>query len=1708
MRISINMGCILLMLLPWMSLTAEAHISFDRTLNQDNMGQIRFSDIQDIAADNKNLVVLSKKQVDVFHWKDMSRGVSASPLGKQDAFDGGGLRGVALLPKQRLALVHQDEHRWAILSATGQALVAIGHHGEQEGELSEPVDVAYSAQNRLYILEQDNQRVSVFSPDGVFLFSFGQGDSKKENLKNPKNIAVDQWDRVYVLDDGDGSRISVYSSKGLLKKQISSKDLEAWFPKKPKLQALDVTLDGVLILADKVSGNLVFLDWQKNKVLDRFGSEGDGRGQFKSVRSLSFDETSRKLFVLDAGNKKIEVLQTDYAYQKAALHADLMGIQKSSVLRTACPVSYLYDASTLLCLNPDANEVKLLTPEGSLKRMLSATFDHPKRAAFDDKQLYILDKQNIKVFNHQGDFLFSMGKRGSKKGQLSDAQAIALGARVYVADTGNHRIQVFTRNGVFFKAFGHDKNVGVLLDEPTAVAVDHREQVYVADQKTGLVTVFNQQGEVLDILGESNPKKKDYLVSMDDVMVDVHNTLYVMGSTHDNDKLIQVYQHGHRLLRFSPLHIEPKVGVDANWKGTQVIPKTGVQAVDSVLGVAGGAVQALTGVAANAFGLIKKGFFASDDAPWLFNHAQNNDALLALVDPNAQARHTFLFLRVPKAVSELHMNGDTQHVYLSWKPVSNHFSGSYRIYATQASGAEKMLTEVLETDIELPRSGVTQYRLVSVSAYGKHSKPSMWFGDAFQQGLDLYQHGDFSAAKQYFQQALSDNPQHQGALEYLGRTQIAMRKYQQAAETFAKLARFPKARVRAYILQVEALVQAKAWLQAKTVLDQAMQNNMANAKLYGLCGQTLNALDDTLGAIGCVQKAEKLQPKEAQWDMRLSALYDEIGADDQALTALQQAEQKAASDASVWLKIGQIYEHKKLLNKAAYCYMSAIEKDTQNQQAYISLSGVYIAQGDLDKARQSAIAMASLPALRGMANYVLGRVALNEGKHDKALSLLLKSVKSDSQRPEVWLALADVYHQIPDAYQEQKSLQKTLALEPYQADVYQRLGALCLAEQNMTCAQTAYDDALGLYPMQSRFKLGLAQTYLGQNKPLQAETLLRKLLQSKSHDVAALRLLARTLNMQGRVAESISTLQQAIRLDDSQVGVHLQLAHAYMSNHMYDQAEAEAEKTVSLAPTAAAPHAMLGDIYLARQMFDKAIHAFTDASHAEADNPSYQQKLNLAYLQKKKFAESGGGASGPKLVDLKFEPVFAAAYKQYADHPMGVVSLKNDSGIDFKNIKVSFQIKEYMDFPTTYVVDTLPAGQTVSVNLKASFNNRVLDIDENTGLQTEVSAEYFMAGTPHTETLNQPITVYGRNAIVWNQTDMLGAFVTPKDQVLNVFIRQMINQYKPEKSLLNDPLSKAMTVYDVFHAMNMRYVVDPNNPYSKLEKTQVDTVQYPRETLRVKSGDCDDLSVLMSASLENLGIETAILDVPEHLLMMFNTGLPESEGALISTDRKLLAIVNHQVWIPVEATLVGASFSEAWVEGAKKFHRYAKAGSLHAVHLHHVWQQVTPVTLPPADFKVALPDDKKVRALLNREYQMLLQKAVARLIAPYQSMLAFDAHNLEAKMQIGIIEAKNGLYQDAVQVFKSILTDDSRNTAALNNLGNVHYLLKHYDKAVAYYEEVATLMPNNADVLVNMAMSAYQNGQIQRAMKVFNHAVDIDGSVKKRYSALASLLAK
>jgi DNA-binding beta-propeller fold protein YncE len=109
----------------------------------------------------------------------------------------------------------------------------------------------------------------------------------------------------------------------------------------------------------------------------------------------------------------------------------------------------------------------------------------------------------IQVFDSLGNFVGAYGTQGSGAGQFNAPQGLAIDSqgRVIVADSGNDRLVFLNFNGQTLSFLG---SLGDWFDEPTGVAVDKSDWIYVADTGHNRIVRTNLEGTMLSFLTESN----------------------------------------------------------------------------------------------------------------------------------------------------------------------------------------------------------------------------------------------------------------------------------------------------------------------------------------------------------------------------------------------------------------------------------------------------------------------------------------------------------------------------------------------------------------------------------------------------------------------------------------------------------------------------------------------------------------------------------------------------------------------------------------------------------------------------------------------------------------------------------------------------------------------------------------------------------------------------------------------------------------------------------------------------------------------------------------------------------------------------------------------------------------------------------------------------------------------------------------------------
>lgn len=107
------------------------------------------------------------------------------------------------------------------------------------------------------------------------------------------------------------------------------------------------------------------------------------------------------------------------------------------------------------------------------------------------------DNHEVKVFKGEdGSLMRSVGEPGNQEGQLSHPLGIAVSreGNFVVADSRNHRLQIFGRDGSFVRTIGCKGQQEGELQFPMGVAVDLAGNIAVADWGNNRIQIFDADG--------------------------------------------------------------------------------------------------------------------------------------------------------------------------------------------------------------------------------------------------------------------------------------------------------------------------------------------------------------------------------------------------------------------------------------------------------------------------------------------------------------------------------------------------------------------------------------------------------------------------------------------------------------------------------------------------------------------------------------------------------------------------------------------------------------------------------------------------------------------------------------------------------------------------------------------------------------------------------------------------------------------------------------------------------------------------------------------------------------------------------------------------------------------------------------------------------------------------------------------------------------
>ena len=475
-------------------------------------------------------------------------------------------------------------------------------------------------------------------------------------------------------------------------------------------------------------------------------------------------------------------------------------------------------------------------------------------------------------------------------------------------------------------------------------------------------------------------------------------------------------------------------------------------------------------------------------------------------------------------------------------------------------------------------------------------------------------------------------------------------------------------------------------------------------------------------------------------------------------------------------------------------------------------------------------------------------------------------------------------------------------------------------------------------------------------------------------------------------------------------------------------------------------------------------------------------------------------AYNPSLVSIKDalvqpSPIFKSLYKTYEASDFVDVVLKNSSQ-DPLPVTVSIDIPTLTQTPHEATV-TLPPNSTQRYGFKLTFPQDLLYTQSSKYdnlVQPTVKVTYTQGRSSKSSTrrLNS-VYVLGKGKLSWNNSKRIAAFVTPQSQTVEHFARGTFAQYTDviHQKFPKNNIGKAALIFDALSVYGLRYQQDQTTPYLSIfeDDSVFDTVQYPYEFLQSKIGDCDDCAVIYCSMLENLNIPTAALDVndPEfgHIYMMFDSGIPVDAAGDFFTSEKEYVVWDGRLWIPVETTLFGQSFSDAWRNGTKEYYLRKERGFINELLISEAQQTFPPGVVPDAD--IVLPSQAQINEIFQRDLAFFDNRLDQIALG---SGVTLDS--AEGLYDAGAAYLRLNQLDRALDMFDRTIQADPTMADAYNAKGVVLTKQRKYPEALELFNKALEINANDAGYRINIAMAYHLQGRKDDAQRLYKEAVSIN----------------
>ncbi len=488
------------------------------------------------------------------------------------------------------------------------------------------------------------------------------------------------------------------------------------------------------------------------------------------------------------------------------------------------------------------------------------------------------------------------------------------------------------------------------------------------------------------------------------------------------------------------------------------------------------------------------------------------------------------------------------------------------------------------------------------------------------------------------------------------------------------------------------------------------------------------------------------------------------------------------------------------------------------------------------------------------------------------------------------------------------------------------------------------------------------------------------------------------------------------------------------------------------------------------------------------------------------FASDGNGEAGTNPLSVEgvvLDNVFPSLLSTYRTRPVGTVTVVNRGQTPLTEVRAEIEVRRYSDFPTvTELAEPIPPGGRRELPLRLVLNTDVFEVEEDLPLQAHVRVFASDAGREYTRRSAGSLTLHRRTALTWIETERLASFITPNESNVSRFAFAATTAVDEESTnAFSRSFLRAARIIDALGLYGISYVEDPRTPISAILQRNdvVDTVRFPRATLLNRVGDCDDTSALLASLLEAVGIPTAIVTTPDHVLIAFDTGEPAANGWIYRSAGYPVVTHGDTVWLPVETTVLRRGFVGTIRAAAERIEAVGGVGAIDFIPTEVARARYPTIPVPPTQLNLTLPSAGSIAEQGDRTTAQLASHIYRPAVAAIESRA--EANRSAALLsRLGTLHSRFGMWNEAERSFSAAI--EAAPETALPRVHFASYLLSQNrpERAVEVLEPAIERFPDAVLIHALLARSYIDSGRGGRARRHIQLVNDRSPSLAARYA--------